>query len=120
MEVCGKVYRKATANRWVCVANIEPILFDEITVEETDDQLVVAGKILECANKLGYYDQPSESEIFLAQDMIYVVVGFVDEAKFESKMILWGKTDKPLYRKGDVGFWSDVTRTTGIKLSDEG
>lgn len=119
MEVYGKVYRKAKANRWICVSEIEPIVFGEIAVKETDDQLIVAEKILEGANKLGCYDQPSRTDSFLAQDIIHILVEYVDKEMFVSKMILWGKPDRPLYRKRGMDFWSDAARATRLPFFDE-
>jgi hypothetical protein len=119
MEVYGKVYRKADANRWVCVSNIDPIIFGEIAVEETDDQLIVAEKILQCVNKLGCYNHPSRTESFLSQDMIQILVEFVDKEEFESKLIACGKPDRPLYRRGGMEFLSDVACATRLPLFNE-
>ena len=116
MEVCGKVYCKMNANCWVCVSHIDPIILGEIAVEETDDRLMVAEKILEGANKLGCYNRLSRTESFLAQDIIHLVVEYISKEMIESKMILWGKPDRPWYRKSGMEFWSDVACATTLPL----
>lgn len=113
MNVYGKVYRKGNEDHWICISEL-PEIFNKIDIEDDDHQISVVGKMLDWLAEFNLYEKALKTESFLAADMICIAVEFIDKEGRLSKLILWGKTDRTLKRKGGTEFWSDVSRTTGI------
>lgn len=118
MEVYGKMYRTGNEDRWICISEM-PEIFNKIDIDDEDHQISVVEKMLDWLSKFKLYEKALKIESFLAPDIIYIVVEFVDKEGCLSKLILWGKTDRPLNRKDGMEFWSDVNRTAGVSLGDK-
>jgi len=112
--VKGNVYRKVDGDRWVRVSEV-PDIFNEIEICDTDYQDDVARKMLDYGESLNIFAKPVKVEKFLSDSMIILSVDFLDHGEFLSKLLLWCKSDRILYRKGSSDFWNDV-QAAGLSL----
>ena len=114
VKVNGNVYRKGEGDRWVSVSEL-PDFFNEIEVADTDYQEDVARKMLDFGEGTNVFSEPVEVEKFLSESTIILSVGFVDHGGFQSKLLLWCKSDRRLSRRGSPEFWTEA-QAAGVSL----
>lgn len=116
VEVNGNVYRKVGDDRWVRVADAFDIS-NEIDIGDVDSQDDVARKMLNLALQTNNYVKPVKVDEFLSESMIIVSIEFVGAEESRQKLLLWYRSDRQLYRKGNGDFWNDA-RAVGLSLPD--
>ena len=101
MELHGRVYRKVNDGRWMRIAEV-PELFNEIVVDDTNDQVAVAERMRLWAIEWSQSNRPLRVDEYLDDNLIIVTIDYDDRDERESRLIVWGKSDVPLVRRGGV------------------
>ena len=107
MLLYGRLYQKVTDDRWMQTSEL-PELFNEISISDTNDQIVVAERMLNWATDFIKPIQLLQIERLLAPDLIIIVASFTNPEGRDGRLVLWGKSDVTLIRKGDQSYWDDV------------
>ena len=90
MLLHGRLYRKVNDDRWMQISEV-PELFNEISISDTNDQIVVAERMENWAMDFLNHIQLLRFERLLSSDLIIIIASFKDQEGFDDRLVLWGQ-----------------------------